>query len=122
MDLVKRVMPKAEMRTYESLQEVVDDERVTAVLSTLERAYYWSRVHPEFAAVQPQGIKTATVIVYAMPSGETDLRNLVDLWIETRRASGDADEAYEYWIRGTALNPRVPRWSVLRDVLGWRRP
>jgi ABC-type amino acid transport substrate-binding protein len=122
VELVKQHLPKAETRVFESIQDVINDQRVTAVLATLERAYYWSRVYPEFAAVQPEGLKTATVTVYAMPSGELDLRNLVDLWIETRRASGDGDDAYEYWIRGKALSPRAPRWSVLRNVLGWRRP
>jgi hypothetical protein len=66
-------------------------------------------------------LKTATILVYALPYGELDLRNLVDLWIETRRVSGDSDEAYEYWIRGKALTPKVPRWSVLRNVLGWHQ-
>jgi hypothetical protein len=61
------------------------------------------------------------VLVYAVPYGERELRNLVDVWIQTRHASGDAEEAYDYWIRGKALSARrAPRWSVLRDVLGWR--
>jgi hypothetical protein len=88
---------------------------------TLERAYYWSRVYPEFTAVRPHEIRVATVVVYALPSGEVDLRNVVDLWIETRRASGEAEEAYDYWIRGKALTPRVPRWSVLGNIFGWRQ-
>jgi hypothetical protein len=65
-------------------------------------------------------VKTATIVVYALPYGEIDFRNLVDLWIETRRASGEAEDASNYWVRGRALSVRTPRWSVLRDVLGWR--
>jgi hypothetical protein len=54
-----------------------------------------------------------------MPYGELELRNVVDLWIETRKASGEAEEAYQYWIRGRAFRPHEPRWSVLRNVLKW---
>jgi ABC-type amino acid transport substrate-binding protein len=119
-DIVKQQLPKATMRVYQDVDEVIHDESVTAALTTLERAYYWSRVYPEFAAVRPEEVKAATVIVYAVPHGELDFRNIVNLWIETRRASGELDEAYDYWIRGRALTPRVPRWSVLNNVLGWR--
>jgi Na+/H+-dicarboxylate symporter len=117
---VQALLPKARTRDYQSLEEVVGDSRVTAVLTTLERAYYWSRVYPAFTAIRPQEVKTATIVVYALPYGEIDFRNLVDLWIETRRASGEADDAYNYWVRGRALSVRTPRWSVLRDVLGWQ--
>jgi hypothetical protein len=69
--------------------------------------------------VRPKELTTGTALVYALPSGEGDLRRIVDLWIRTRQASGEADEAYDYWIRGQALRPQAPRWSVLGDVIGW---
>jgi len=117
---VKTMLPLAATRSYQSIEDVIRDPGVTAALMTLERAYYWSRIYPEFTAVRPREVNTATIVVYALPYGELDLRNLVDLWIETRKASGEADEAYDYWVRGTALSKRSPRWSVLHDVLGWR--
>jgi Na+/H+-dicarboxylate symporter/ABC-type amino acid transport substrate-binding protein len=117
---VHAMMPRARTRDYQSLEEVIGDSSVTAVLTTLERAYYWSRLYPEFTAIRPQGVKAATIVVYALPYGELDFRNLVDLWIETRRASGEAEDAYSYWVQGRALASRSPRWSVLANVLGWR--
>jgi Na+/H+-dicarboxylate symporter/ABC-type amino acid transport substrate-binding protein len=117
---VQAMLPRAQTRDYHSLEEVIADSSVTAVLTTLERAYYWSRLYPAFTAIRPQDVKTATIVVYALPYGEIDFRNLVDLWIETRRASGEAEDASNYWVRGRALSVRTPRWSVLRDVLGWR--
>jgi ABC-type amino acid transport substrate-binding protein len=118
---VKTMLPRAMTRTYRSLDEIIADPAVTAALTTLERAYYWSRIYAEFAAVRPQEVQTATIVVYALPYSEVDFRNLVDLWIETRRVSGEADEAYNYWVRGKALTSRSPRWSILRNVLGWPR-
>jgi len=119
-EAVKAMLPQATTRPYLSIEEIIRDPEVDAVFITLERAYYLSRIHPEFAAVRPREVQTATIVVYALPFGELDFRNLVDLWIETRRASGEADEAYEYWVRGKALATRPPRWSILHNVLGWR--
>jgi Na+/H+-dicarboxylate symporter/ABC-type amino acid transport substrate-binding protein len=119
---LKALLPQVQTRGYLSVEDVIGDPGVTAVLMSMERAYYWSRVYPEFSAVRPREMRIATAMVYALPSGELDFRNLVDLWVETRRASGEAEEAYDYWIRGKALRPRAPRWSVLGNILGWRHP
>jgi ABC-type amino acid transport substrate-binding protein len=119
-EALRAMVPGARTRDYQSIAEVIRDPGMTGLLTTLERAYYWSRVYPEFTAIRPQEVKAATIVVYALPYGELDFRNLVDLWIETRRASGEAEEAYGYWVRGKALTSRSPRWSVLSNVLGWR--
>jgi ABC-type amino acid transport substrate-binding protein len=119
-DFVKGLLPAATIRAYESVDEAIADAEVSAILTSLERAYYWSRVRPELCAVMPEGAATAANAVYAVPRGEQELQGLVDLWIDTRRASGEEEEAYTYWVRGRALAPRAPRWSVLHDVLGWR--
>ena len=119
LDGFKQLLPRATLRSYDSVTDVASDATVTGVLMSLERAYYWSRVRPEMTAVKPEGLDVAAITVFAVPSGELEMRNLIDLWIETREASGEAKDAYAYWIRGEALTPRVPRWSVLRNVLGW---
>jgi hypothetical protein len=54
-----------------------------------------------------------------VPFGESELKNVIDLFVETRQVSGGAREAYDYWVRGRALTPHVARWSILHDVLGW---
>ena len=120
LEVVRSFLPRAKTRDYQSLEDAIGDSSTSAVLTTLERAYYWSRVYPEFTAVRPQEVKAATIVVYALPYGELDFRNLVNLWIETRQASGESEEAYNYWVRGRALASRAPRWSVLANVLGWR--
>ena len=120
LETVQSILPMAQTRTYRSLDDVIGDASVTAALTTMERAYYWSRIYPEFTAIRPQDVKGATIVVYALPYGELDFRNLVNLWIETRKASGEVEEAYNYWVRGRALATRAPRWSVLSNVLGWR--
>jgi Na+/H+-dicarboxylate symporter/ABC-type amino acid transport substrate-binding protein len=116
--LIARLLPQATARTVDVLDQAIDQPGIDAVLMSTERASYWSRVHPKYAAVQPSDLDLGLNVVYTVPLGEPDLRNLVDVWIETRRASGDLDEAYAYWVRGHALTTAQPRWSLWRDVMG----
>jgi len=118
-DLTATLLPDATTKDFDAIEDQIRDQSVDAILMPVERAHYWSRVHPEFTARRPDDLNIAVITVYAMPEGELELRNLVDLWIETRRASGELDEAYEYWVNGRALVPHAPRWSVVRNVFGW---
>jgi len=119
-DLAATLLSQATILDYVDVADAIRDTRADAVLMPVERAYYWSHVRPEFTAIHPQGLNIAVITVYAVPYGESEFRNLVDLWIETRRASGALDEAYGYWIKGQALRPPTRRWSLVRDVFGWR--
>lgn len=118
-DLVTQPLPDPRTHDYEAIEGATLDQSIDAFFMTLERAHYWSRVHPEYAAVRPDDLNVVVITAYAMPYGELELRNLVDVWIDTRRASGELDEAYQYWVRGRALAPHTPRWSIVRNVLGW---
>jgi Na+/H+-dicarboxylate symporter/ABC-type amino acid transport substrate-binding protein len=110
--------PKATLIDFQNIAEVIDRQDVDAVLIPVDRALYWSRLHTEFAAVSRSG-GVSGLVAYGMPKGELDLRNVINVWIEIREASGALDDAYTYWIRGQALQRRPPRWNVLSDVLGW---
>lgn len=83
----------------------------------VERAAYWSRVRPELTAVRPPNLRVSTVTTYAMPRGERDLRDVVNVWLQMRQASGESDEARDYWVDGSALTARAPRWSLLSALL-----
>ncbi len=39
--------------------------------------------------------------------------------LELKRSEGTIDALYSYWMLGGAAQIRKPRWSVIRDVLGW---
>jgi ABC-type amino acid transport substrate-binding protein len=110
--------PKATLIDFLNIAEVIDRQDVDAVLIPVDRALYWSRLHTEFAAVgRPGGV--SGLVAYGLPKGELELRNVINVWIEIREASGALDDAYTYWIRGQALQRHPPRWNVLSDVLGW---
>jgi hypothetical protein len=34
-------------------------------------------------------------------------------------SAGQIQAPYKYWVRGEGLGESKPRWSIMRDVLGW---
>jgi Na+/H+-dicarboxylate symporter len=114
-----RWLPEADVKPYESIPAVIDDLTLDAIVMPYDRALYWSRLRTEFAAIHPEEITDAALVGYAIPMGELELRNLVNAWVDVRRARGTLRESYAYWVRGEVLRARQPRWSVVRNVFGW---
>lgn len=54
-----------------------------------------------------------------MARGAPELLAYVDAWVELRKLDGTVERLFDYWIHGQDAGRRGPRWSVLRDVLGW---
>jgi len=45
----------------------------------------------------------------------------VNYWLDLRKADGLRAREVAYGLRGQPRTLATPRWSVVRDVLGWRR-
>jgi ABC-type amino acid transport substrate-binding protein len=54
-----------------------------------------------------------------LADSETELGDYVDAWIEHVQRNGTLQQVYDYWILGRGAVQRAPRWSVLRNVVGW---
>jgi ABC-type amino acid transport substrate-binding protein len=119
-DTLSRWLPNVEQVPISSYDEVVaKSHELDAILIPIERAQYWSRVHPELSAVLPEEDTGSALVAYGLPVGEVELRNLVNVWLDVQRAQGRLQQAYDYWVRGHAFRQQEPRWSIARNVLGW---
>ncbi len=116
---LRRAWPEAVFLDYESTVEVLDRPDVRVIEMPLDRAFYWSRTRVEFSAVAPPELRGSVMLGYGLPAGEPHWRNLVNAWVDARRARGLLADAYDYWVLGSALQHRRARWSVVRDVFGW---
>jgi hypothetical protein len=54
-----------------------------------------------------------------VPKGDIETMHVVSNWIDLKRNDGTIDALYDYWMLGGASRPREPRWSIIRNVLGW---
>ena len=91
---------------------------VDAIAMFAEEAAAWTLLHPRFAFVAP----APTVFIpsgYAVARGDIDLLLYLDTWLLNAKVDGTVDELYRYWMLGQVKQTQPPRWSVIRDVLGW---
>ena len=121
IDALERYLPNAEFKIVESPRQFfkAEEGEYDALFYTAEAGSGWTLVYPSFSVAIPKPDVVSTPLAYAMPRGADDLADYVDTWIKLRRKSGAIDRAYRYWILGKGAEPKEPRWSVIRDVLGW---
>ena len=47
------------------------------------------------------------------------LADMINKWIYLVKDGPGFNRAYDYWIMGIGAEEKKPRWSVVRNVLGW---
>jgi ABC-type amino acid transport substrate-binding protein len=95
------------------------DLRLDALVTSAEGGSAWTLLHPEYHVVIPDGNVIKQPLGYPMARGERELKGLLDHWVILKTRDGTIERAYDHWILGRQAGPSVPRWSVVRNVLGW---
>ena len=120
---VSQVLPNATLIPYSDKKELDNllaegAPGLDVILDSAEEAAAWTIRHPRFTAVIP----SPTLFVpfgYAVAKGDTDLLAYLDTWLLNAEADGTVDALYRYWMLGQVKETQPPRWSVIRNVLGW---
>ena len=123
-DEAKKYFPDAKIINIASPREYFTQGKPGALADTLlfsaESGSAWSMLYPAYQVTTPlpRTIRLPVVIPYA---GEPDpqLDEFLDNWVMLKQNDGTVDRTYDYWILGKGTEPKEPRWSVIRDVLGW---
>ncbi len=92
-----------------------------AVLVTAERGSAWTLLYPRFSVVVPEGTRVKVPLAYPVARANAALAGFLNTFIDLKRKDGTIDALYAHWILGRRAAARPPRWSILRDVLHWRR-
>jgi ABC-type amino acid transport substrate-binding protein len=117
---LQRYVPQAETVVVPSTKWFFQEPHdLDALLLSAEAGAAWTILYPDFQVVVPTRRKVSMPLVYAMPSGDMGFAELVDFWVSFQERTGGVAELYDYWIRGRGAVEQTPRWSVLRNVLGW---
>jgi Na+/H+-dicarboxylate symporter len=93
---------------------------VDAMVLLAQEAAAWSLLYPAYSVVVPQPDPIAVPVGIVVRQGHDELARFIDDWLVIEKASGAIDRAHSYWVLGQGAEPPPRRWSVLRDVLGWR--
>jgi Na+/H+-dicarboxylate symporter len=92
---------------------------IDAFLMPAEIASAWTLVHPEYAVVVPQPDPVRVPSGFGVALGSEDLLAEIDEWVVFAQSQGSIQQTYDYWILGKGAEATGPRWSIVRDVLGW---
>ncbi len=94
-------------------------DEIDALVVEAEIGTAWTLLHPEYAIVVPKSSRLTIPLGFAVAAGEHDFAAFLGRWLAAKRSTGEIQEAYDYWILGEGAEPRPPRWSIAKDVLGW---
>ena len=67
----------------------------------------------------PAGQRVALPLFYAVGQRDVEMRDFLEHWLTLRKKDGTLQQHYDHWILGKIRHPSEPRWSVIRNVLGW---
>lgn len=91
-----------------------------ALLVEIEIGTAWTLLYPEYTTVVPEGSRRKKMpLGFAVAKGKHDFAATLGRWLVAKRATGEIDEAYNYWVLGKGAEPRGRRWSIMDDVLHW---
>jgi ABC-type amino acid transport substrate-binding protein len=93
---------------------------IDAFMMPAESAAAFTLLHPEYTVVVPQPDPVKLPYAFGTANGAEDIADAVNEWIVFALSEGMVTRAYDYWILGKGADNRGPRWSILRNVLGWR--
>jgi Na+/H+-dicarboxylate symporter len=92
---------------------------IDAFLMPAEHASGWTILHPEYTVVVPQPNPVILPVAFGVARENGELATLINEWVVYASNAGIVRRAHEYWIAGQGAKTSQPRWSIIRDVLGW---
>jgi len=76
-------------------------------------------LYPNYSAIIPKGLKLRAPVAFALPKEQLGYVLYMNTWLKLKKENGFQQKVYDYWILGENPKAKKPRWSVMKDVLGW---
>ncbi len=112
------IVPLQSMEQELELLAAASDE-LDAIADIAEEGAAQTLLYPRFNLVVPR----PTIffhISYAVARGNDDLLDSFNTWLMAEQSDGTVERLYQHWaLGGAADSKKAPRWSVIRNVLGW---
>ena len=104
-----------------SQREFFEKKSADVLLASAEGGSAWTLLYPAYSVVVPTPSKVRQPLSYAVGRDNSELGEFLDHWVRLKKADGTVDRLRDHWILGKGAVAHRPRWSVLRNVLGWAR-
>lgn len=119
---IENLFPNAKLMPVDNVRNFFKGkyDEVDAFVYSIEAGSAWAMLYSEYSAVVPKGLKLKAPVAFALPKGQVDYTQFINTWLELKQENGFQQKVYEFWILGENPKAKKPRWSVIRDVLGWQ--
>ena len=120
-DMVKEYLPNAQLTEVNNVRQFLKGnyEDVDALIYSTESASAWAMLYPNYSAIIPKGLKLRAPVAFMLPKAQLDYVQYINTWLKLKKENGLQKQVYDYWILGKNPKAKKPRWSVMKDVLGW---
>ena len=89
-----------------------------AIMISAEAGSAWTVLYPDYAVAIPEPHYSQPIAI-ALGRGDQQIIDYLDDWLKVKKVDGTLDGLYDKWILGKSEEKKQPRWSIIRDVLGW---
>ncbi len=116
-----QALPDAVLRPIDSPRSYLRGQlpELDGVIYSAEGGAAWTLIYPNFAVVVPKPDSIALPAGYPVPRGDDSWASYVREWLILKRKDQTVDNLFDHWIRGGGAQDPTPRWSIIRNVLGW---
>ena len=113
-------LPNVRVKSYESATDFFEAAKgkPEAFFTSAEAGSALSLLQPSYTVVLPP-TPIEFSLAYPVNPNDRDFLWFMNQWLTVAGDSREMQNAYNYWILGHPREPLEPRWSIIRDVLGW---
>ena len=58
-------------------------------------------------------------MAFPVARGDQEMVYFISQWLTLKEKDRTIERLFDYWIQGRQETQSEPRWSVIRNVLGW---
>ena len=118
---IQEIFPNAKLTDVSTPREYFKGKykKLDAFIYPAETGSAWAMLYPEYAVVVPKGLSLKAPAGLTLPKGQLDFVQFINTWLQLKEENGQLQNIYDYWILGENPKSEKPRWSVMKDVLGW---
>jgi ABC-type amino acid transport substrate-binding protein len=118
---VQRHLPNVKLVPVDSPREffLAEPGEFDGLLFSAEAGSAWTLVYPKFTVVVPKPRTVTAPVALGLPRNAPKLYDFVETWLLLQEESGALTQLQRYWLQGEGAESKEPRWSIVRNVLGW---
>jgi Na+/H+-dicarboxylate symporter/ABC-type amino acid transport substrate-binding protein len=118
---INQGFPEIEVVPLETERQFFENppKEMDALLTSAEGGSAWTLIYPGYTIVNPRSRPIKVPMTYAYGGPDPRFEGFLEHWIRLKRKDGTIDGLYDYWVLGQGARVKGPRWSIIRDVLGW---